>query len=170
MSNWHFYCLRFRGRPQAARVFFRLGLTNPVHDDGRPVTHHDSDWWAQNADGTETKLANVSKVNFPVKFPHQMCADEIGVLYHPAGTFTTDPETGAQVPVMVASDGWHINVGVKGRALRKKLRPWVVKPAVQKREFCGMRADMDASRADIDDAEMLGMDTTDAQMGAISEA
>lgn len=169
MSNWHYYCLRFRGRQQAAKVFFRLGLTNPVHDDGRAATFHGGNWYALNADGTEQQLANISKLNFPVAYPHEMCADEIGLLYHPDGTFLTDPDTGAQIPNMVVSDGWHINVGVKGRALRKKLRPWVVKPLVQKREFCGERPAMDASRADILPGEMFGMDTTDAQMDAIVE-
>lgn len=170
MSDWHYYCLRFRGRPQAARVFYRLGLTDPVHDDGRPAVFHDSEWWAVNADGSEKKLENISKLSFPVAEPHRVCADEIGRLYHQTGAYTTDPDTGQQIPVMAESDGWHINVGVKGRALRKKLRPWVVKPAVQKREFAGERAAMDASRDDIAPAEMLGMDTTDAQMDAISEA
>ena len=170
MSDWHYYALSFRSRAQAARVFYRLGLTNPVHDDDRPATFHDGDWWAVNADGTEQKLAGIGKLNFPVANPHRVCADEIGLLYHPTGATTTDPDTGLPVPVMAVSAGWHINVGVKGRALRKKLRPWVVKPAVQKREFAGERAAMDASRADIAPEEMLGMDTTDAQMDAISEA
>ena len=183
MSDYHFYCLRFKNRGQAARVFYRLGLTNPVHDDGRAATFHDGDWYAQNPPPVldengnppqgyvaEQKLAGIGKLNFPVALPHRMCADEIGLLYHPTGATTTDPDTGLQVPVMAVSDGWHVNVGVKGRALRKKLRPWVVKPAMQKREFAGERAAMDASRDDIAREEMLGMDTTDAQMDAISEA
>lgn len=170
MSDYHFYCLKFRSRAQAARVFYRLNLTNPVHDDGRLATFHDGDWYAQNDDGTEQKLAGIGKLKFPVANPHRVCADEIGLLYHPTGATTTDPDTGLPVPVMAVSDGWHVNVGVKGRALRKKLRPWVVKPDVQKREFAGERAAMDASRDDIAPAEMLGMDTTDAQMDAISEA
>jgi hypothetical protein len=45
--------------------------------------------------------------------------DPIGTIYTGTGTFQTDPETGDQVEVMAAVEGWNVNVALP--ALRTDL-------------------------------------------------
>ncbi len=163
MIDHRFYCLRFRTRAQAMRVLWRLDFIVGTHEDGRPISRSAGDWIATNPDGT-TEIVQLRKVVFT---PAQAgtALDEIGPLTHPDPSGSVDADGN---PVQIVSDGWHINLAYHGR-LRKKLRPFVVKPAIHKREFAGRGGDMRTHFDDIDDAEMLGMDATDAQIDAITE-
>lgn len=163
MIDHRFYCLRFRTRAQAMRVLFRLGFLTGRHDDGRVIDRVAGDWVALNPDGSTATVA-IGKINFSPADLYT-CIDEIGPLTHPdpAGTLDADGN-----PVQLVSAGWHINLAYNGR-LRKKLRPFVVKPNHPKREFCGRGGDQRRHYDDVDDAEMLGMDATDAQIDAIVE-
>lgn len=156
-----FYCLRFRTRAQAMRLLFRLGFLAARHDDGREIQRSAGDWLAVNADGSTTVVA-LGKINFFPAVPGTLF-DEIGALTHPDGTVDAEGN-----PVYVASAGWHCNLGYDGR-IRKKLRPFIVKPVHPKREWMGRGGDQVDAYADVDDAEMIGMDATDAQIDAIVE-
>ena len=51
--------------------------------------------------------------------------DVIGTMYEPTGAYTTDPQTGAQVPVMAAIAGFHANL-VTSQALSAQVAALVV--------------------------------------------
>jgi len=58
--------------------------------------------------------------------------DIIGTIYNPTGEATTN-EDGFEVPVMVALDGYHVNVRVVGSEDASVLSPYAVVPSIPRR-------------------------------------